>query len=149
MSAIDPKDASKVRTAIRYLGKGRSGDVHKGMWAMAEILLKEARNLVPVETGALYRSGRIRVDATGLNIMAYVIFGGSGYDIDYAWIVHENLMAAHGEAFNIKHAAEIARGKEHPRRPQEQAKFLEVAARTKTRGMRDALKLFIGKSTNK
>lgn len=60
-----------------------------------------------------------------------------GYTASYAVYVHENLEAAHGEAFNAKHAAEIAAGagrKKGERRVMsrgagQQAKFLEQPAR--------------------
>jgi hypothetical protein len=52
-----------------------------------------------------------------------------GYKDGKAVYVHENLMAAHGELFNQKYADKIAAGREHARRPQEQAKFLEGPSR--------------------
>jgi hypothetical protein len=52
-----------------------------------------------------------------------------GYATDYALYVHEDLTKAHGEAFNVKHADEIAAGTEHSRGPNQQAKFLEQPAR--------------------
>lgn len=52
-----------------------------------------------------------------------------GYTTEYAVWVHENLEAAHGQAFNVKHAAEIKAGLEHSRGPLQQAKFLEQPAR--------------------
>ena len=52
-----------------------------------------------------------------------------GYTANYALFVHENLEAAHGAAFNAKHAAEIAAGTEHSRGDNQQAKFLETPFR--------------------
>jgi hypothetical protein len=54
-----------------------------------------------------------------------------GYTAAYAVFVHEDLQKAHGAAFNIKHADEIASGAEHSRGPEQQAKFLEGPAREK------------------
>jgi hypothetical protein len=56
-----------------------------------------------------------------------------GYTVDYALWVHEDLTKSHGQDFNILHAAEIAAGTEHPRRPQERAKFLEEPLRQNKR----------------
>lgn len=52
-----------------------------------------------------------------------------GYTQSYAAAVHENLLVTHGQAFNVKHAAEIKAGLEHSRGPTQQAKFLEQPAR--------------------
>lgn len=52
-----------------------------------------------------------------------------GYTQNYAVYVHEDLTKAHGAAFNVKHAAEIASGEEHTRGADQQAKFLERPAR--------------------
>jgi hypothetical protein len=64
-----------------------------------------------------------------------------GYTAAYAVYVHENLEAAHGAAYNAKHAAEISAGKTKSsktkkgwkgatsRGPNQQAKFLEQPAR--------------------
>lgn len=52
-----------------------------------------------------------------------------GYTANYAVYVHENLQAVHGAAFNAKYSAEIDRGVEHSRGPNQQAKFLEQPAR--------------------
>lgn len=58
-----------------------------------------------------------------------------GYRVSYAAFVHENLENAHGEVFNVKYAKDIAAGITHARRPQEQAKFLEVTARTESKNI--------------
>ena len=57
-----------------------------------------------------------------------------GYTAAYAIHVHENMEAAHGAAYNVKHAQYYKRGKRKgevkiQRGPQQQAKFLEQPAR--------------------
>lgn len=52
-----------------------------------------------------------------------------GYEAPYAVVVHEDLEAAHGAAFNVKHAAEISAGKEKARGDNQQAKYLEAPFR--------------------
>lgn len=52
-----------------------------------------------------------------------------GYTAKYALFVHEDLEATHGEAFNQKHAADIAAGREEARGPNQQAKYLEMPFR--------------------
>lgn len=65
-----------------------------------------------------------------------------GYAISYHIYVHEDLTKAHGRTFNAKYALEIQQGLEHPRRPQEQAKYLEQPARE----MKGQLSAFIANS---
>lgn len=146
--AIDPDQIGRILLRIKNMGPGsakKRADLVDGIWAAAEICLKAALELVPIETGALYRSGRVRVDSTGLKITGYVLFGGVNFGIDYAGYVHEDMSKAHGAEYNTKYAGDIASGKKTAKRPQERAKFLEIAARTNMKQMRGALDLFIGK----
>lgn len=82
---------------------------------------QEANRLVPVDTGKLQNSGVIRQKGRGLRTEMRL-----AYTADYAVYVHEDLTKAHGARFNEKYAVQIAAGIEHPRRPQETAKFLEI-----------------------
>lgn len=56
-----------------------------------------------------------------------------GYTAAYAVYVHENLTTAHGRAYNVKYAGQIADKKDksfHSRGENQQAKFLERPMRT-------------------
>jgi len=95
--------------------------IRTGLW-----IQRESMKIVPVDTGNLKASAFTRrVEGTsGLNTVVFV-----GFTAAYAIYVHENLEAAHGEAFNAKYAQEIAQGLEHRRGKNQQAKFLEYVVR--------------------
>jgi hypothetical protein len=52
-----------------------------------------------------------------------------GYSAPHAAFVHEDLEALHGAAYNAAHEKDFAAGRDVPRRPQEQAKYLEDPSR--------------------
>lgn len=97
--------------------------VDSAMRDAAKYLLKRSQELVPTDSGRLAASGRIESHNYGFAATIDVVYGDE--NAYYAVFVHENLLAVHGDAFNAKYAYEIAMGREHPRRSQEQAKFLQ------------------------
>jgi len=97
------------------------------MVAAAKILLRASRKIVPIDTKALYESGRVEYSGAGNKTIATVTYGDE--KAYYAVWVHQDPTKVHGAAFNQKYAAEIARGLTHPRRPEERYKFLEEPAR--------------------
>lgn len=111
----------------------------------ATFVLRESNEVVPVDKGRLRDSGYALRSGSGLGSVGTV-----GYRKDYGIWVHEDLTKAHGEAYNIKHAADIAAGNTYdyegerrtyrPRRPQERAKFLEFAIRTKRRALQGVVR---------
>jgi len=80
--------------------------IARGLMKAGVFLLHESRDIVPVQFGDLKRSGFVRQFGSGFNTDVIV-----GYTAEHAAVVHENPNAAHGRAFNIKHAAEIAKAK--------------------------------------
>jgi len=126
--------------------KAIAAAVENGLKRAGDMLLIESNKLVPVQIGKLMASGEVR------NV------GGKGWKADiavfykalYAAVVHENLEAVHGRAFNVKYARQIAahsrtikRGARAgqvvyataksgwaPRGENQQAKFLETPMRT-------------------
>lgn len=100
-------------------------------------LWEDAQYLVPVDMGALIGSSDVTMEPASGGGFSTV--GIVAYHIDYALWVHEDLDKAHGEAYNIKYAYEIANGVRRPsgdggmpykrREPQQQAKFLETPMR--------------------
>lgn len=110
-----------IRRFKQYSGQGAQNAIEE----CAKHLLKEANHLIPIDTGAMIASGKAgRLPGTnGIDSEGYVT-----YDTPYVVWVHEDLTKNHGAAFNIAYAHEIAAGITHARRPQEQAKFLEIPA---------------------
>ena len=91
-------------------------------------LQRESQKIVPRDVSNLHGSAFTRAFPMGWNTDVVV-----GYTSKYAVYVHENLDAAHGAAYNTKHAAAIGKKLKGYRRkrPEEQAKFLEAPARLK------------------
>lgn len=129
-----------LNAALSGLDRRRKGferGVARGLKKAGVHLLGKSIDIVPIDTGNLRAGAFVRSDGAGAKIVVLV-----GYVADYAVYVHEDMNAAHGQAFNIKHAAEIAaykaqykKGKgpyspySHKRKPEEQAKFLETPLR--------------------
>lgn len=113
LKAVKPKLGLKVGTNLKRAGL---------------FLQRASQKLVPVDKGVLRASAFTRnVGGTGWKTDIVV-----GYTAAYAVFVHENLIAAHGRAFNVKHAAQIAdkRNKSFRSRGENQkAKFLETPMR--------------------
>ena len=77
--------------------------VARGLKRGGRFLQRESQKIVPVQTGNLKNSAFTRnVGGSGFHTDILV-----GYTANYSVYVHENLEAAHGQAFNIKYAAEI------------------------------------------
>jgi hypothetical protein len=137
MEVLKVKGIDKlVRGMARYkrnVGKG----VERGLVKAGEMLMRESLKIVPVQTGNLKASYEVRKKGKGLKTV--VIIGYFG--VSYAAYVHEipNPPVAHGEDFNVKHAAEIeaaagtwrgtAEGGMFHRKPEEQYKYLERPVR--------------------
>ncbi len=72
---------------LKDLGEIAAEDAVNGS---AEILLREANKICPIDTGDLRESGTILKDGDGFNATAAVV-----YEAPYAVYVHENLEAFH------------------------------------------------------
>lgn len=117
--------------------------VVRGLRKGSKFLYDKSQELVPVEQGDLKKSGYFKSvgKRSGMGGV-YAI----GYTSSYAAMVHEITTAAHGRAFNIKYASEIAaasnsksiavRRKFASRRPEERSKFLSHPARKYKRQIR-------------
>jgi len=112
-----------------------NGFIEKGIGAglkqAGKYLLKESQKIVPVQKGILKASGFVKATGSGASTNVAV-----GYTATYGLYVHENLEAAHGKAFNEKHAEEITTASTPAQKriwfrrgPNQQAKFLEKPAR--------------------
>jgi hypothetical protein len=116
-------------------------NIDKGLVSGGHLLQTESQRICPVYEGHLRASAFTRKIWSGHVVV--------GYTADYAAYVHENLNAAHGKEFNIKHADKIAKAKsrishrkkmgvsgvrniyDRNRGENQQAKFLERPAREK------------------
>jgi hypothetical protein len=96
-----------------------------GIVRAAYRLLQLSLNLVPVDTGYLRSTAKVVESGRGFDKVAKVIYSAA-----YSIWVHERLDLAHGAEYNRKYAEDIASGRKHMRRPQEQAKFIETPLRT-------------------
>ncbi len=104
--------------------------VARGLKRGGLLLLRESKKIVPVDIGHLKGSGETRnIGGSGFKTDIIVVYGS---DVSYAVYVHEDLEAAHGEAFNRKYRKQIADSNNkrfRSRGPNQQAKFLEQPAR--------------------
>lgn len=117
-----------VDTIIRNIRKHQKVTKAAVMVALLRAGLKLQRasqKIVPVQFENLKASAFTRLTSRGDSVIV-------GYTAAYAVYVHENLDAAHGEAFNKKHAKEIANAHTPAQKKiwfrrgkNQQAKFLE------------------------
>lgn len=144
----------KLNEHRRDLGR----KVENGLVRAGLTLQALSQKLVPVQFGVLKASAFTRNVASltsetgGDGWQADVVVG---YTANYAVYVHENLEAAHGKEFNVKHAAEIegamADGRDTVasglfyRGEQQQAKFLERPAREARRLLMDTIRAEVTK----
>jgi len=122
--SVTLRGVNQVVRNLRRAGPAIQRNVNNGIRKAGRFLFREAQEIVPVDEGNLRGSGFVRPIGKGSNFAVVV-----GYTADYAVFVHENLNAAHGAAYNVKHAAEIATGAKDNRGEKQQAKFLEAPAR--------------------
>lgn len=89
-----------MKAKEKIIGDG----IAAGLKNCAAILLKASQKLVPVDTEALKKSGRVEVKGVGLNATATVEYGGS--DAPYAYIVHERLDIPHEPPTQARYLAD-------------------------------------------
>lgn len=126
---------NQILLKIKQLEAKKLKQLNKGIGQAALFLQRESQKIVPIDQGPLHASAFTR-KAPGewtKTTPTYI----TGYTAAYAIYVHEvpDPPVAHGESFNIKHADEIAAGKEHERGPNQQYKYLERPAREKRKDM--------------
>jgi hypothetical protein len=163
MVTLEVKGVAQVVRNLRRYSKNLGRAVERGFVRAAKDIMRESKRYVPVQTGLLAASARIRKMGKGMR--THIIVGYFG--VYYAAYVHEiaNPPHAHGQEFNIKHLDEIARagrwssslktrrttfkprgfagtaqGGMFPRKPEEQWKFLERPVRTSLPMIRRVLK---------
>jgi len=135
-----PLEITGIREVIMKLTGFRMKFAHateRGLVKSGLLVMRESQKMVPVQMGPLKASAF--TDKSGSGFATDVMIGYNGPL--YAAYVHEipgidlSSPVTHGQAFNIKHAAEIAAAKGTPfgtaaggmfnRKPEEQWKYLE------------------------
>jgi hypothetical protein len=96
-----PQWLGKLKKHHATMGKA----VGRALFKAGFYIQRMSQEIVPVETGNLKAGAFTRKEGEGFKRVVIV-----GYVADYALYVHENQDAAHGEAFNLKHADELAAG---------------------------------------
>lgn len=107
---------------MRNLGRVKNGaprDLERGLVRVAESIIGDAKEITPVDTGALRASGHVRKPTRDVRGMK-VELGFGGPAVDYAIPVHERT--------DVRH------------KPPGQAKFLEKAVRKHSPTMADRLR---------
>lgn len=130
------KNASDVAKGFRRRRQRTLESFKRGLIKAAIALFRDTQEIVPVETGALKRSGKVEVTNQSDNKSEVEI----SYSMPYALIVHEDLSKAHGKAYNEKYAADIAAGRKFARGPNQQAKFVEKPLRENRRHYQNIIK---------
>lgn len=126
---------NEVTRNLLRAGKIIQRNTQRGMKKAGLFLERKSNEIVPIQTGNLRGSSFVRASGSGVRFAVTI-----GYTASYAVFVHENLDAAHGSEFNVKHADKISRANVRLRRgekrspffnrgPDQQAKFLERSAR--------------------
>lgn len=113
---------SALRSELRRRKMKAAEGFEVGARMAATQTLRKSNYYVPIDTRALKDTGKVVKEGSGLNTQIAIVYGGP--DVEYAVIVHEDESKAHGFTFNFIHAAEIAAGLTHKRRPQESTQFL-------------------------
>ena len=101
MEMIKITGMAGVLSKLRKTKSRLNASISRGLVKGGQYLQRESEKIVPVMTGNLRGTAftrRLSWDHVTV-----------GYTASYAAFVHENLNAAHGKTFNIKHAAEISR----------------------------------------
>lgn len=95
---------AKVQARLRSRRTLWAAGVERGIKKASAFLLREAKKIVPVDTGALKASGRIDLTGTGPETNAFITFS-----TDYAGYVHEDLNAYHRPPTSAKYLERPAR----------------------------------------
>jgi hypothetical protein len=126
---IQIKGKGQVMGNVRALGRFVRTETNRGVEGAGRELLKESRKIVPIETKALWHTGKV-VKGLGTDpndVKVAVQYGGAPH-VHYAVFVHEDMTKRHGRVYNEYYAIDIANGELKRKRPQERAKYLSGPA---------------------
>lgn len=105
--SLDVKGMKALVKRIERLSNVMVKRAEENLIDAGQFLQTESQKICPVQTGVLHASAFTRKAGKNHIIVGYLAL--------YAAYVHENPNAAHGRAFNIKHAVEISRANERLR----------------------------------
>lgn len=92
-----PQHVTGYERVLKAISKARTEDAIKiaeGLKKCAEVVYRKSQQYVPVETGALKKSGRVEVnDKAGMAAEASVVYGSE--EAYYALYVHEDMTKNH------------------------------------------------------
>lgn len=110
--------------------------------AMQMVRVYAGEKYAPIDTGQMVETSfTVNCGFDGMNGAEIV------YVQPYSAAVEKIETAAHGEAFNIKYAAAISMGFEHPRKPTERSLFLTTAISDKKNEMFNIVKRYAANVT--
>ena len=93
---IEIEGVDEMQRTLKRIADSVPDQGEQALMAEAEVLVEQARERVPVDTGALKRSIRAEGPTRrGRDIEAKIVAGGP--DVPYAALVHEDLDAQHPE----------------------------------------------------
>lgn len=92
-----------VVAALRKAEARHAKGAERGLKLGGIEILRSSQKYVPVDLGDLKATGHVRHTGAGFGTVVII-----GYGMVYAAWVHEDLEKAHGEAYNVKYATEIA-----------------------------------------
>lgn len=97
IASIEFPDLERLQRALARSGAEGAKMAAKALRNEAQEVLAKSRDLVPVDTGALKASGRVRPEVgvyeVGGSMEVQITYGGTA--VDYAVYVHENLFSNH------------------------------------------------------
>lgn len=129
---IHVKGKGNVQGHLRAFTRAMRVETDRGLAGAGSELLKESRKIVPIETKALWHSGKVVKDqGQGPNDRAVAVEYGGTPHVHYAVFVHEDMTKRHGRVYNEYYDIEIANGERMRKRPQERAKYLSGPASDK------------------
>ena len=108
----------------------RSRGFTQALRSCARLVLERADHYIPIDRNPYRPADKEHMRDTATvekHGAAPMVSFTAGYTAPYAVYVHENLNMKHGADFNRANIAKIAAGRERERRPQETAKWLEIA----------------------
>lgn len=118
-------DTGPALDMLRRVGAKGPGVLFEGIVQEAKGIFDRSQAIVPVDTGALKRSGKLNKHLSSTTMEVQITYGGPSTprDVNYARFVHERLDVYH--------------------KPPTQAKFLEQPAVEAMNGMEDRLAAYV------
>ena len=132
---INVKGTDRLRSNITSYINSLRRHAQLGCNESAEHIRNTANNTItPMDTGEMVASSFTKQINNPLGVGSQVM-----YPVEYSRYVEFIDEYAHGQEYNEKYADDIAKGKDHMRRPKEQAHFLGDTAKDEKQTVRDII----------